>query len=225
MNDKVRYSYTPDFLDQLVEGSNGKAYRKKVEPCPYCEPNCGMFEKPKFATEWDKEGLVREIVFIRNQMGPYYKKGYVVIVSACPRCNKLSFHHRVITHLLYDPWADKEVVQNEIDAWKQETLDKWNNSMCVRCSIKKEIEKDSFGYAVKCENHSGSPESPLETTTFRCTDYVPTTPNSCFICGEVFNDEEHPENMHVECVKKIEEIDRIAHEEWLEKMKELGWKK
>ena len=49
---------------------------------------------------------------------------------------------------------------------------------------------------------------------------------ACFICGGGFKDDEkHPDNMHLICSKTIEEIDRIAHEKWVKKMKELGWKK
>ena len=219
MTEPVRYSYTPDFLDSLVEGSNGKAFRKKIEPCPYCEPNCGMFEKPKFATEWDKEGLVREIVFIRNRMGPYYKKGYAVMVSACPRCKKISFHHRLITQLLYDPWADKRVVQDEINAWEQEALDEWNNSMCVRCSVTKEIEKDQFGYRVECGNHGGSPENPWEINTFKCNDFNPINPNLCVYCGKKANNNGQ---VHKGCQEKMNEIERISYNTWLKRMHELG---
>ena len=212
----VRYSYSPDALDHLLKLSNGKAFRKKVDPCPYCEPKCGMFEKPKFATEWDKEGIVREIVFIRNQMGPYYKRGYAIMVSACPRCKKLSFHHRRIGQLLYDDWADKKIAQAEIDAWKQETLDEWYISLCKRCAVEKEVAKKPFGYVVDCTKGVGSPESPYDSTVHRCKLYEPAVPNSCFVCGE------GSDGLHPECAKKIEEIDRVAHEEWVKKMKELG---
>ena len=226
MTDKVRYSYGPDTLDHLVKVTGGKAFRKKVEPCPYCEPNCGMFQEPKFATEWDQEGIVREIVFIRK-VGLYYKKGYAMRVSACPRCRKLSFHHRDISWLLRDSWADKEIVQAEIDAWEQESIDEWDKSLCKRCTVKREVEKDKYGYVVDCSTgKGGSPEDPEESTTFRCDQYIPKVPNTCFICGGVFEgDEEHPDNMHLTCSKKIKEIDRVAHEEWVEKMKELGWEK
>lgn len=224
--DEIRYSYGPKFLDLLMKNSNGRAFRKKVEPCPYCEPDCGMFQKPKFATEWDKEGIVREIVFIRNQMGPYYKKGYAIMVSACPRCKKLSFHHRDITFLLSDSWADKEIVQAEIDAWEQESIDEWNNSLCVRCAVEKEVEKDKFGYTLKCsEGSGGSPRDPWEVEPFRCEKYVPINPDTCEYCGKKVKGEERHEKAHKECQEKMDEIERISYNKWLRKMHNLGWHK
>ena len=224
-DDKIRYSYSPKFLDLLMKNSNGRAFRKKVEPCPYCEPDCGMFEKPKFATEWDKEGIVREIVFIRNQMGPYYKKGYVIMVSACPRCKKLSFHHRIITQLPYDDWADKKIVQAEIDVWKQESIDEWNNSLCVRCAVKREVEKDPWGYVVDCDKGHGSLESPWETEAFRCKKFTPVNPDTCEYCGKKVKGEEKHEKVHKECQEKMDEIERISYNEWLRRMHNLGWHK
>lgn len=219
---EVRYSYKPDFLDLLLKQSNGKAFRKKIEPCPYCEPKCGMFQKPKFATEWDKEGIVREIVFIRNQMGLYYKKGYAIMVSACPRCNKLSFHHRVITQLPYDVWADKEIVQAEIDAWHQESIAEWNNSLCVRCVAEREVNEDPFGYTVKCAVSSGwHPRDPWETETFRCKKFIPVDPDTCEYCGKNVKDEK----VHKECQDKMDEIERVSYNQWVRKMHELGMHK
>lgn len=222
MIDRVRYSYTPAFLDLLMKQSNGKAFRKKIDPCPYCEPNCGVFEKPKFAVEWDREGIVREIVFIRNQMGPYYKKGYVIMVSACPRCNKLSFHHRSITWLFRDDWADKKVVQAEIDAWERESIAEWDESLCKRCAVEKLVEKDPFGYVVRCTKGYSSPENPKESTVFRCKSFVPAVPNTCFFCGELLEGEEKQHGIHETCAKAVAEVDRVAHEEWVAKMKGLG---
>lgn len=220
---EVRYSYTPKFLDLLVKQSNGKAFRKKVEPCPYCEPECGIFQKPKFAVDWNKEGIVREIVFIRNQLGSYYKKGFVVMVSACPRCNKLSFHHRKITRLLYDDWADKEIVQAEIDAWEQESIDQWNNSLCVRCAVEKEVKEDPFGYTVKCSKGSGwFPRDPWEVTPFRCEKFIPADSDICEYCGKKVKGEEKHEKVHKECQEKMDELERISYNEWLREMHKLG---
>ena len=221
--DKIRYSYSPKFLDLLVKNSNGRAFRKKVEPCPYCEPKCGMFQKPKFATEWDKEGIVREIVFIRNQMGAYYKKGYAIMVSACPRCRKLSFHHREMGQLLHDDWADKEIVQAEIDAWEQESIDEWNNSLCNRCTADKEVKEDKFGYTLECSEKSGwSIEDPWEVEPFRCKKFTPVNPDTCEYCGKKVKGEEKHEKVHEECQEKMDEIERISYNEWLRQMHKLG---
>jgi len=171
--DEIRYSHGPKFLDLLMKNSNGSAYRKRVEPCPFCERDAGWFEKSKFAREWHKEENVREVVFIRDTTGGiYYKKGQAIIVSACPRCKKLSFHHISIGgSLLRKDWVDKEIVQAEIDAWEQETLDEWNLSLCKRCIHVKEVDKDKFGYYVVCDGRMGSPSQPDEEEPFLCTQF------------------------------------------------------
>ena len=213
-DDKVTYSHTTEGLDFLMEHTHGAAFRKKIEPCPYCEPNCGMFEKPKFATEWGKEGIVREIVFVRH-VGRYYKKGHVIMVSACPRCRKLSFHHRPIEWLLRDPWADKEVVQAEIDGWTQESLDKYNNSLCARCNVKQNLERNPYGYLVNCDAGYLFPADPWEQDTFRCKNYIPVDPDTCLYCGE-------KPGTHDECQAKMNKINRDGYNRWLKQMHGLG---
>lgn len=215
----VRYSYGPSVLDQLSKHSNGKAYRKKIEPCPYCEPKCGMFEKPKFATEWSEEGIVREIVFIR-EVGLYWKKGYAMMVSACPRCRKLSFHHRDIEWLLRDDWANEEIVQAEIDAWEQQSIDTWENSLCNRCTVDRKVEENKFGYTLECsEGGSNFPEDPWGIDTFRCKKFDPVDPDLCVYCGKKTGDDEQ---VHKECQEKMDEINRVSYNEWLRRMHELG---
>jgi len=172
---EIRYSHGNDFLKSLSKSTHGKAYRDKLEPCPYCEPNCGMFETPKFATEWDLEGIVVEIVFVRN-VSRFYKKGHAMMISKCPRCKKLSFRHTGINRLLRKPWVNKEIVQAEIDAWKQETIDEWNRSLCKICTVEKTVDKNDYGYWVECSSESGysstSPRQPDEKECYKCDRFI-----------------------------------------------------
>ena len=86
--------------------------------------------------------------------------------------------------------------------------------------MKKEIEKDCFGYVIDCEGPGGSPEKPWEVDTFRCKKYVPIDPDTCVYCGKRVQDNEQA---HDECQKKMDEINRVSYNKWLRDMHRLGW--
>jgi hypothetical protein len=224
MNNDIRYTHDVDGLQFMMEQSHGAAFRKKIDPCPFCQKSVEMFQEPEPKFDWISEENVVEIVFVRD-VNQFWKRGMAIVISKCPRCGKLSFHHQDISYLSRRDWLDRDIIEKEILECRAMSLNEWNNSLCSRCIIEKEVDRDDFGYWVKCSVGKNCPlQMPDEPTTFRCDNYIPQVPNTCFVCGEVFIDDKHPENMHVECAKKIKEIDRIAYEEWVEDMKKLGWK-
>lgn len=171
------YSTTP--LSDLMAQTNGKAYRKQVDPCNFCDFDASKDEKNR---KW--RSTATRVVFIPPitigmEHPVYWKKGTCIVVSKCPECEKESFRHYALGDFVssYDDRFDfdKEKFKAEITKWKLHSLKVWERSQCKTCEHIQDINLSPYGFTLVCKaigfSHKPEEKADYDQYSSVCNNY------------------------------------------------------